>query len=106
MVMRAEIQKARGMRDDVVMFRPIVMTHTGEMPKDVFETIEDFAGEARAICKVHPSPIGIKPIMAAAASRTRIKDQLASAMAQGFGDMLSAVGFPTNSQVREGDVAY
>ena len=101
----AELQTSRRMRSDTVSFTPAVMTHTGQFCKGMLQTIEDLAMEAKRQCIAKPSPIGITPAMASARCRTRIKDELAAAMARGFGGMLRAVGFPTNKTAASADDA-
>jgi hypothetical protein len=103
----ALIQKAKRIRDDVVEFMPLVMSHTGELGPEVFIAMERLAMEARRQVKITPSPIGIMPAMASAQMRTRIKDGMAAAMATGFGLMLRSAGFPSDGHaVDSHDVSY
>ena len=105
MAHRASLQRINGLRTDTVFFRPAVMSHTGELCKDLLQCIEDLAMEAKRQCIASPPPFGVTPAQASARFRTRLKDDLAATMARGFGGMLRAVGFPTNKNAASADDA-
>ena len=75
------------------------MTHAGEFSHELFELIEWMAAKIKQHTKNNPRDDGLSPAKVTAAWRTKVKDGLATAMAEGWGYQLISAGLPKASDI-------
>jgi hypothetical protein len=88
----AEVQAHKGMRKRAPVFRPCVVSHTGEFSPGCVSTIEWITAQYRAILRKSPPHDGRPVAHYVASFRSTLKDWLASANAKGFGRAIRLAG--------------
>ena len=73
---------------------PGIITHLGEMGPEMIELVETLTGVAGSRFKRSPLTMGLSKTKITAIFRTKFKDALMAANAQGFGRALMAAGNP------------
>jgi hypothetical protein len=87
----AELLQRNGSRRSVPKFLPCIISHEGEFSPGCFELIEWLTSVYKRQCsREGPRPDGLTLTQLTATFRTRLKDNLITAVVTGFGGMLAA----------------
>ena len=102
----AALQVKNGKRAMAPTLVPYIFSHSGEMSPESLRVVELFTREFSAMASLQYFEDGISLKRRTAAFRTRFKDALMVANANGFGSTLAHAGRPRNGQLLSPADAY
>ena len=89
----AEYQKKKGKRRKTPLFRPAIITHLGEMSRDMVATVEWLTGASRYKARNQLYCTTKEATKITSEFRNQLKDSLITAVAAGFGRSLTLSGY-------------